>query len=385
MSWASWMPCSTSCGIGKTTRHRNCITTSGSFPVFEDGQCNQGVVCPSWSNWSNWDECSASCDGGTKSRSRECQNGLPIDCPGSPIDEQKCSRDSCTTGFVYWDGYVSTGAISNNVLDSVMATLPGKNAIDKCQKHCLSIPGCIAFEAEQYVAWNGMLNEACYYTTSSIDDALDSFGYTKLEYPYMKYAIKTPDGPIVAMLKEFYENLEIRPANEPDGAIIDGALIQGVVNVDGYCDEVDTGFGFGKVNYRTFDKIEFVPLDKKNIIKESSTSGSDCAVKCFQKAGCTAFFTVDNDCTYIIDAASKRVDNNAVTDAGMLSPGVCPLTAFTTTFKRKGTAYSPSNGVVDIGLRMKLKFLLIKLLKKTQVMSILHSAPGLSKLQAILL
>ena len=152
----------------------------------------------------------------------------------------------------------------------------------------------------------------------------------------MYYVGKTDDNPIVAISQEFYENAETLPDTSPDGTIKnDGTILNGKVNVDGYCDDVYTGYGFGEVNYRKFDQIEFVPFDKKNIITESSTSARDCATKCFQKAGCSAFFKVGNDCSYIIGTASQRKENNAVTDAGMLSRAVCPTSAFTTTYTKK--------------------------------------------------
>ena len=333
MPWSPWLPCSTSCGLGKRTRHRTYITGKGSQIEHEHEDCNQYVACPSWSNWSNWDECSASCDGGIQSRSRQCQNGLQNDCSGSPTEEQQCSRDSCTDGFVYWKGYQASSGVSSNVLDSVMPTLPGQNYIDKCQRHCLSVPGCIAFEAWQDINWKNEIVQQCYTGQNSIDYSEDYYSLNEFVYPYMEY-VGYPNV-VVAMSKEFYENLEIQPDNPPDGAIVNGVIIDGQVNFDGYCDKVDTGSSFGQVNYRTFDKIKFVPFYPKNIITESTISTSQCAVKCFEKAGCTAFFMVDNDCSFIIGPASKREENNAVTGSGQLSPSVCPLTAFTTTYIKK--------------------------------------------------
>ncbi|XP_069790895.1 semaphorin-5B isoform X2 [Narcine bancroftii] len=101
--WASWAPCSTTCGIGFQVRQRSC---SNPMPRYggrvcvgqsrEERFCNENTACPSpmfWSTWGPWTKCNADCGGGMHWRQRSCQNGNA--CPGCTVEHRACNVDSC--------------------------------------------------------------------------------------------------------------------------------------------------------------------------------------------------------------------------------------------------------------------------------------------------
>ena len=100
--------------------------------------------------------------------------------------------------------------------------------------------------------------------------------------------------------------------------------------VEARCDQTNTGFGI--INYKKIDGIEFTSAVDQNIIRE--TGQVNCAVRCFEKAGCSAFFVDNNGCTYIIGEASYGDQNDNVTHSGTLN-NLCPSTSFTSTFTRR--------------------------------------------------
>ena len=57
----------------------------------------------------------------------------------------------------------------------------------------------------------------------------------------------------------------------------------------GVCDETITAFG--NVHYRSMEGNAFLTADDKNVVRES---GSNCAVRCFETAGGTVFYTTDD-------------------------------------------------------------------------------------------
>uniref|UniRef100_A0A3B3YGM5 Uncharacterized protein n=1 Tax=Poecilia mexicana TaxID=48701 RepID=A0A3B3YGM5_9TELE len=83
--WASWSPCSVTCGEGWQSRSRLCATSSFTTqctgPLRENRQCNNSVVCPvdgAWDEWTPWSLCSSTCGRGYRDRTRTCkqpQNG----------------------------------------------------------------------------------------------------------------------------------------------------------------------------------------------------------------------------------------------------------------------------------------------------------------------
>ena len=271
----------------------------------ETEACNNGP-CPTWTDWSSWGDCSTNCDGGTQSRTRQCQNGQKGDCPGSETDEQQCNLQSCEP-FVFWRYHQATGALSNwwKVEEEL---LPLENSIwHRCVSYCLSYTGCTGVEVwedENPMGWNRLYD--CY-----ISDV-------ELEAPYVQ-PWRDSDGidfVYSAVPKSFYESNIQNFVLEPDYEVV------GDARMDGLCDEINTDFGI--VEYRRFEDIEFTVTHQRSTFHDSDSS--NCASKCFETAGCSAFFVDDKGCTYIIGRVSP-IENYAVTVSGMLH-GSCPTNAF---------------------------------------------------------
>ncbi|XP_060684257.1 semaphorin-5B isoform X1 [Hemiscyllium ocellatum] len=101
--WASWAPCSTTCGIGFQVRQRSCSNPTPRYggrvcvgQSREERFCNENAACPLpmlWSSWGPWTRCSADCGGGMHSRRRSCENGN--NCPGCNVEHRACNVDSC--------------------------------------------------------------------------------------------------------------------------------------------------------------------------------------------------------------------------------------------------------------------------------------------------
>jgi len=141
------------------------------------------------------------------------------------------------------------------------------------------------------------------------------------------------------VFRDYYEQNPTYLSNLEE---IDGVIGANYEEVEGLCGETNTGFG--TVNYRA-DGIQFNSNDDKNIVRES---GSDnCAVRCFEKAGCSAFFVEDGGCTYVIGNTFGGEENSDVSESGMLH-GLCPSTAFRSTFTRRSQFYcyiwAPNDG-----------------------------------------
>mmetsp|Transcript_20560 Transcript_20560/g.44936 ORF Transcript_20560/g.44936 Transcript_20560/m.44936 type:complete len:1516 (-) Transcript_20560:96-4643(-) len=79
--WNPWAPCSTTCGLGATTRIRTVLLNRNAGGEGCDGAlveskvCEQEKMCEdiqdcAWAEWSPWSDCSCSCSGGQKTRSR---------------------------------------------------------------------------------------------------------------------------------------------------------------------------------------------------------------------------------------------------------------------------------------------------------------------------
>ncbi|XP_077165765.1 semaphorin-5A isoform X6 [Paroedura picta] len=113
--WTSWLPCSTSCGIGFQVRQRSCSNPSprhgGRMCVGqnrEERYCNEHFLCSPymfWTGWGVWERCTAQCGGGIQARHRVCKNGP--DCPGCSIEYQACNTSPCpelkkTTPWTPW-------------------------------------------------------------------------------------------------------------------------------------------------------------------------------------------------------------------------------------------------------------------------------------------
>ncbi|XP_072186520.1 SCO-spondin [Excalfactoria chinensis] len=102
--WSTWSPCSSSCGRGRTSRHRTCKPRPGGVPCTasrtqETAECSP-QPCPAvcqLSPWSPWSPCSSSCGGGRSERSRELLGGEEEPCPIPALQQHRiCNVHNCT-------------------------------------------------------------------------------------------------------------------------------------------------------------------------------------------------------------------------------------------------------------------------------------------------
>ncbi|ELU15433.1 hypothetical protein CAPTEDRAFT_224576 [Capitella teleta] len=143
-SWNHWSDCSVSCGLGLTTRTRNCsdpppmyggLICAGEFS--DNTTCNDGP-CPidgSWSPWGYWGECSATCGGGLKTRSRTCTNPQPLhdgtQCVGNDRVNITCNILDCSESMsedekeetTEADGAVTIGIIGVVLCASILGAV----------------------------------------------------------------------------------------------------------------------------------------------------------------------------------------------------------------------------------------------------------------------
>ncbi|XP_053407367.1 semaphorin-5B-like isoform X2 [Mercenaria mercenaria] len=133
--WGSWEACSTTCGVGLQTRHRNC---SSPAPLGDGRQClgevNEHRLCMpgpcsngGWSAWGRWGSCSASCDVGLKSRLRTCTRPRPSPfgsfCEGDNMQTEICGGEPCSDrGWSAWGSWGSCSASCDVGLKSRLRT-----------------------------------------------------------------------------------------------------------------------------------------------------------------------------------------------------------------------------------------------------------------------
>ena len=101
-NWTRWSSCSVSCGEGRRTRSRKCI--SGTCWDLDDSEnCYSGRKCVQtrYSNWSRWSPCSVSCGEGRRTRSRKCISGRCWDLDDSENCDtgKKCPQIYCGKEF----------------------------------------------------------------------------------------------------------------------------------------------------------------------------------------------------------------------------------------------------------------------------------------------
>ena len=185
-------------------------------------------------------------------------------------------------------------------------------------------------------------------TINAFDTPVVSYCYIGLSEFYRPSKCWGNCGPGVivnhfGVFRDYYKkNPQYLPTHQPDGT-----LNEVPENVKGVCDEISTAFG--KVNYREMTGRSFLTADSKNVVRES---GSNCAARCFEKAGCSAFYVTDDGCTFIIGYAYGAKVNSEVSEAGKIHT-ICPNAAFTNTFTRLSRfqcilfAPSESESVVD--------------------------------------
>ena len=296
---------------------RTCYGNRCIGDLLEVETCNDGP-CGTWSDWSSWGKCSVTCNDGIQSRVRYCQNGN--DCPGSSTDQKVCSQQSCGALFVYWTN-MQLHAQTKTYIDADL--LPEyidyddyefyDTEFDRCLAYCRSYTGCIGIQVNMW-GINDWDSHRCYIIE-------------ELEPPYLSWNFEDFYGEWFgsdcAILANYYESnlVGITPAvEEPSGW--DGLRA-------GFCDEINTEFGM--INYHVDNdgsgRGGYSTNDRKNKIQYSDRT--NCGVKCFETAGCTAFYVDSYWCNNIIGEAFPR--NFRVTNSGQLH-NLCPSNAFGNTY-----------------------------------------------------
>ena len=114
--WGTWSACSTSCSKGEQTRKRDCMIVHGSKQHHcpgngTDRQACNIKPCPidgGWSPWYPWSGCSKTCGLGYSTRYRQCSNPYPSNggaqCTGSRFEVIHCFMESCSNNsqFTPW-------------------------------------------------------------------------------------------------------------------------------------------------------------------------------------------------------------------------------------------------------------------------------------------
>uniref|UniRef100_A0A3B5R181 Adhesion G protein-coupled receptor B1 n=1 Tax=Xiphophorus maculatus TaxID=8083 RepID=A0A3B5R181_XIPMA len=123
--WATWSPCSVTCGEGWQSRSRLCATSSFTTQctgaLRENRPCNNSVVCPVngvWDEWTPWSLCSSTCGRGYRDRTRTCkqpQNGGQP-CRGPTRQTKFCNIAVCPVDGSWneWSAWSSCSASCSN-------------------------------------------------------------------------------------------------------------------------------------------------------------------------------------------------------------------------------------------------------------------------------
>nr|XP_018669341.1 SCO-spondin-like [Ciona intestinalis] len=98
--WSTWSECSTTCGPGTKTRHRNCTGGSCNDGLTETENCLDTVCVGEWTAWTPFTPCSKSCGlHGYKTRSRQCLGGGT--CSGPSFINTTCGVE-CLIEWASW-------------------------------------------------------------------------------------------------------------------------------------------------------------------------------------------------------------------------------------------------------------------------------------------
>ncbi|KAL4231142.1 Thrombospondin type 1 repeat-containing protein [Mactra antiquata] len=115
-SWTTWSTCSVTCGTGTSTRSRscnnpapqnggsNCVGSSSESTSCDAGTCSSAAdVDGNWGSWASWIPCTKTCGGGITMRTRECNNPEPSGngqfCEGVSFEAGTCNTDTCPSPY----------------------------------------------------------------------------------------------------------------------------------------------------------------------------------------------------------------------------------------------------------------------------------------------
>eukprot|EP00731_Ephydatia_muelleri_P026831 Em0018g931a len=146
------------------------------------------ILQPTWGEWSNWTECSRSCGGGRQSRVRECLSDgrKSLNCTGNRVEVRACNTQCCPVngGFASWSGWsncsVTCGNGTQNRTRSCSNPAPACGG-DNCTGAALDLRACVMTPCPVDCAWSNWTewsacNQTCnggwHYRTRSSSPAL---------------------------------------------------------------------------------------------------------------------------------------------------------------------------------------------------------------------
>lgn len=127
--WASWSACSVTCGLGNQLRLRECNhgapSELGCLGSTESARECYGVrrECEYWGDWASWSPCSVTCGSGNASRERPCMNGKMGDagCQGSNAQTISCDMQDCEE-YVEYDGDETLDTELDSICPNILRT-----------------------------------------------------------------------------------------------------------------------------------------------------------------------------------------------------------------------------------------------------------------------
>ena len=335
--WGTWFPwgeCTTTCGEGTRTRLRICQSLGSCGDEFSEQEaCNQGD-CPTWSDWSSWGTCSEECGGGIQERTRQCGDGSdPSACPGQASDSQFCNQEACggNSDMLTWDSVLSWGDYYAIQADAITGS---GTALENCANYCASFDGCIGIALTTLRIPGQPVTTQCYINTGAYNDGPYCWGSNCSDPNNTIQTIQ------MGVFREYYEsNPQNLPTTTPDSEVgtiessTSGSEDDFLTINANQCAIANTGFG--DVDYRSTNSRRYSTEDDKNVV---NVAGPNCASKCFERAGCTAFHNSYDDCTLIIGTSNGSEEDSDVRNSGIIDD-LCPASAFRNTFTRRSQFY----------------------------------------------
>ena len=247
--------------------------------------------------------------------------------------------------MIYWENIISLGRWVEIKPDDLSPEgNDARTVVQQCADYCRYLESppmrekgyeCLGFyvtrEDPSAVNLDGPIIEKCYINPS---------GMYMVQYPKCWGSTCNPKAPhypsnyqtiTFGVFRDYYQtNPQNLPTDEPDGTL-------GTYQDEGFCEKINTSFG--KVNYRKTDGIAFTPDEYKNVIREDGEPGSNCAARCFEKAGCSAFYAAGSEsCYFIIGFTNGGQENDNISESGMLN-SICPDTALNNSWIRRSQFY----------------------------------------------